>query len=475
MKRTVATLLFVSSLTACNGVPLEKTADGSSESDPRSKDAVGAKEAPGAATTAKVAAAQRQIVTAGDWPQWRGPSFDGSAEAKNLPVKFGIDENVKWAASLPGPAGSTPIVVGDRVFLSSFDRETQMVVALCLDRHKGTEIWRRGLGKGRESKRQGTENFMAAPSPVTDGEIVYFLTGRGDLIAFDVVGDEKWRWNVQEKYGGFNYMWGYGASPLLYEKRLFVQVLHRDTRYDEDSEFKLEPESYFLAVDPKTGEVLYRHVRATDAVGETKESYATPIPAAVDGRQAIVILGADYVTGHDPATGEELWRFGGWNPKKITHWRMVTSPAIGGGLVYASCPKAGPIDAVKVDGGEASLSWRMPAGETTDVPTPLYYKGRLYVLNGKKRVITALDPATGKQFWQGKLPGDRYMRASLTAADGKIYCMNADGDVTVVGTGDEFEILHNTSFGGYPARSSIVIAHDHLFIRTAEKLYCIGS
>ena len=124
-----------------------------------------------------------------------------------------------------------------------------------------------------------------------------------------------------------------------------------------------------MALDSGTGEVLYRHVRPTDAVKETKESYATPIPHEVDGRTEIVILGADYITGHDPATGDELWRYGSWNPKKVASWRMVTSPVVGAGLLYASCPKNGPIHAVAVNGSETKLAWEMPRGKTTDVPT----------------------------------------------------------------------------------------------------------
>lgn len=420
----------------------------------------------------------RTSTTSADWPQWRGPHHNGSADASNLPVIFSPTENVKWVTSLPGPAASTPVIVGERVFLTSSDLQGTQVLALCVSRRTGQELWRRELGKGHDFANEGKdpENFMAAPSPVTDGQAVYFLTGQGDLVAFDMRGREQWRRNVQVEYGGFNYMWGYGSSPLLHHNRLFVQVLHRDTKYAEN-EFRLEPESYVLALDSGTGEVLYRHVRPTDAVKETKESYATPIPHEVDGRTEIVILGADYITGHDPATGDELWRYGSWNPKKVASWRMVTSPVVGAGLLYASCPKNGPIHAVAVNGSETKLAWEMPRGKTTDVPTPLFYRDRLFVLNGKKKTLTCLDPNTGKEIWTSseRLPIQRYSRCSLTAGDGKIYCIGVDGETLVFDAGDEYKLLHQVNMGGAPVRASIAIAHGSLFIRTADKLYCIGG
>ena len=368
-----------------------------------------------------------------DWPHWRGPTHNGAAEASQLPDVFDQTRNVVWRTPLPGPAGSTPIVARDRVFLSSFDRSSGSVVAIAIDRASGKELWRVALGAGEADDGQpGMENYMASPSPVADSERVIFYTGRGDLAAFDHAGKPLWSWNVQKRYGGFNYMWGYGASPLLFDGVLILQVLHRDTRYGEiGAEFELNPDSFLLGIEPQTGKVLYRQGRSSGARGESREAYSTPVPLIAGARREFVVLGGDCVTGHDPETGRELWRFGDWNPERISHWRTVTSAVVGDGLVFASAPKFGPVVAVASGEGGAEARWRLERN-TTDTPTPLFYKEHLYVLNGKRRVLSCLDPKSGEVLARTRLPRARYIRASPTAGDGKIFIMNADGDVAVV-------------------------------------------
>ena len=424
-------------------------------------------------------------LAAAEWPHWRGPNYNGSTTAKDLPVRFGPAENVRWKAVLPGPAGSTPIVTAGRVFLTAFDRAMIKVVAFAFDRQTGDMLWRRELGEGEDDRTAGMENFMAAPSPVADENTVFFFTGAGDLAAFNFDGKERWRWNLQERYGSLNIMHGYGSSPVLVQDRLFIQVLHRDERYPDQKPSKLQPESFLLGVDPRTGEVAYRQVRATDASGEAREAYSTPIPRFVDGRVELLVLGADYLTAHDPATGKELWRHGSLNPQNNAAFRFVPSPLVGNGLIYAAAPFHGPVTAIEVFQGKTRTKWQLERN-TTDTPTPIFYEGKLFVLDGKKRVLSCVDPASGKVQRRSRLPGDRYIRASPTAADGKIYIMNAEGEVFVLSARDSvasespdkvpgFRLLHQADMGDYPARSSIAIAHDNLFVRTADALFCIGS
>ena len=422
-----------------------------------------------------------------DWTNWRGPNHDGSSEAAGAPGKFSPTENLKWKAPLPGPASCTPIILGGQVFLTTFDRKSGKVSALSLDRKNGKTLWSRVLGKGENDRGQGTENFLAAPSPVTNGKLVFFLTGRGDLSAYDLAGEKTWGWNVQERFGDFNCQFGYGSSPLLAKGKIFIQVLHRDSRYRGlEKVGKFTRESYLLAIDPGTGKLLYRHERKSGARDESLEAYSSPVPRYLAGKTEILVSGGDTLSAHDPETGRELWRHGGWNPEKINHWRMVTSPVSGGGLVYASAPKFGPVIAIDSSGSATKVSWKLER-DTTDTPTPLFYKGKLYVLNGRKRVLNCLDPKTGEVLRKSRLPGFRYMRASPTAADGKIYMINADGEVVVVaahtddgesgkdGKPPAFKLLNHVKLGGYPARSSIPIAYGNLFIRTSEALYCFGK
>lgn len=417
-----------------------------------------------------------------NWSQWRGPSFDGSSDAKNLPEKFSKTENVLWTAKLPGISNSTPIIHGDRIFTVAVD-ENKKLVAMCLNKADGKVRWQKEVGIGFFAKG---ENNMATPSPVTDGKHVWFLFGTGDLVAFDVDGNQVWARNLQKEIGTFNIMWIYGSSPLLHKGKLYVQVLHTTKPYNGSAiagakEFDGPAPSYLLALDPMTGKEIFRHVRPDNAVGETKESYGTPIPFEHNGRSEIILVGGDAVTGHDPETGTELWRFGGWNPDKIGHWRLVPSAVTGDGVIVACAPKNGPVMAIKAGGSgqitDSHLAWKSDPKEfTSDVPVPLFYKNHFFVLDHGGSKLTKVEPKTGKVVWQTKLEGGRAVaRSSPTGADNKIYCMNVNGDVWVVAPGDG-TVLHQTSFGGDKnARGSIPAVDGMILIRVGDTLYAFGS
>ncbi len=191
-------------------------------------------------------------------------------------------------------------------------------------------------------------------------------------------------------------------------------------------------------------------------------------------------MGGDCLTGHDAATGRELWRWSGYNPQRKDWNRIVPSPVVGpGGLVYAAAPRGSPLYAVRITrtgagAPQARTAWKFTSFPP-DVCTPVLYKGALYVLDGDKKTMICLDPETGRERWSGKLGGGKVLRASPMAADGKIYCIDEDGDVFVLAAGDEFRIVSRIPMGEGPCRSSIAIAHGKLFIRTARSLYCVGK
>lgn len=414
--------------------------------------------------------------SAENWPQWRGPNFNGSTDEENLPATFSRTENVAWTADLPGPSAATPVVGGDRVFLSSSDLENESVVAMCLDRKTGKVLWQHEFAKGLE---QDTRSTYSSPSPATDGKLVAFFSGTGDLVVYDMDGKKKWSKNL----GPFAFLWTFSTSPVLTDGKLVMQILQRDTPV-RDRGNRGKNESYLLALDPETGETLWRQVRPSQAVSESLEAFSTPIPYEHNGRKELLVAGGDVLTGHDPETGEELWRWGTWNPTRIGHWRLVPSPVAGGGVVLVCAPKRDPVYAVKAGAsGKLDMSYVVWNSDderqvTSDVPTPAFYDGDFFVLADVARnSLSRVEPATGKVKWSTALPGRKF-EASPTAADGKIYNINHDGDVVVVDA-ESGEILHNVSMsddrGKYMIRSSVIASHGNLLIRTNDKLYCIGK
>jgi outer membrane protein assembly factor BamB len=412
-----------------------------------------------------------------NWPQWRGPYFNGSTTEKGLPTQWSKTENVAWVAPLPGYSGATPVVWGDSIFISSPDPQKNLLL-LCLDRKDGKVRWQKVVASGDREKGR---NNMASPSPVTDGKSVFILFATGDLAAFDFSGKALWTRNLAKDYGRFSIKWLYGSSPLLYQGRLYVEVLQQNpipSDYSQALDDKPERESFLLCLDPKTGNNLWRHVRSTDAVSEAQEAYTTPIPC--EGRHGleILIVGGDYTTAHSANTGAELWRCGGLNGGKERFWRIVPSPVVADGMIIACGPMRDPVLAIK-DGGrglvtDTHIAWRFKESPT-DCVTPFYYQNKLLILDGDRQIMTCLEPATGKKNWQGNLGVREIFRASPTGADGRIYCLSESGTAVVLDAGEEFKILSTIHMGEAPVRSSIAIAQRQLFIRTAQNLYCIGK
>ncbi|MBI1374450.1 MAG: PQQ-binding-like beta-propeller repeat protein [Phycisphaera sp.] len=420
-------------------------------------------------------------VFAGDWSNWRGPEYNGATDATGLPATFSKTENVKWVVDLPGPSAATPIIHGDRVFISSAtDPQTAKLLAMCFDRKTGKLLWSNQVGSGYQLDDKSN---YASPSPVTDGKVVVFFYGNGALAGFDMDGKQLWARNLQEDYGDFTFQWTFSSSPTLYQGALYMQVLQRDQPVHGHG--KDGQESYLLKLDPMTGKTLIQHVRPSDAQMESRESYGTPIPYEGAGRKEIIIVGGDYLTGYDPDTLNELWRWGTWNPgHREQWWRHVPSTVIGDGVALVCAPKKAPVYAVKMGlkgdtSYEDGLVWKSAdkSTVTSDVPTPLFTGGKFFVLSDLTKRLTRIAPKTGAVEWEIEMPGRYKWRSSPTYADSRIYCMNHHGDVVVIDP-ENGKILHEAAMGDNDddnIRASVSIASGCLFVRTNSKLYCIGK
>jgi outer membrane protein assembly factor BamB len=365
-----------------------------------------------------------------DWRQWRGPSLNGTSTEKSLPLHWSTTENVAWKLAMPSKTASTP-------------------------------VWKKRVARG--NYKINKQN-MSSPSPVTDGRNVYVMTGIGVLKGFDFSGNELWMREIQKDYGRFGLNWGYASSPLLYEDSLYVQVLHGMKTHDP---------SYVLRIDKKTGKTVWRVIRPTDAVQESPDSYTTPTLLRYGNHAEIVVTGGDCVTGHDPGTGEELWRATGFNPDKNPNYRIVASPVVYDDVVYVPT-RVRPLIAFRAGGrGDISQShklWSFMNGP--DVPTPVSDGKYFYSVNDRG-IVWCLDAKTGQEIWGGKRIKPATYSSSPVLADGKIYVTNEDGLTTVLKAGPKFEVLAENDLSDYTL-SSVAISDGHIFLRTEHFLYAIG-
>lgn len=400
------------------------------------------------------------VAQAENWPQWRGPNLNGLSNEKNLPVKWTPEENIVWKVQMPGVTGSTPIIWRDRIFLNVAEGDN--LALWCVDKAKGTVLWKQPLGSGNVKMRK---HNMSSPSPVTDGRAVYIMTGTGILKAFDFAGKELWGRDIQKEYGEFGLNWGYASSPLLHEDSLYVQVLHG---------MKTDEPSYVLRIDKKNGKTLWKVDRPTNAIRESPDSYTTPALLRYGKTTEIVITGGDCVTGHDPANGKELWRANGLNPDNNPFYRIVASPIIFNEVIYAPT-RVKPLLALRAGGRgditSSHLLWSTVNGP--DVPTPVTDGKYFYIINDRG-IVWCLDAKTGAEVYgQQRIKPGTYS-GSPVLADGKIYITNEDGLTTVLAAGPKFEVLSENPLNDYTL-SSPAISDGRIYLRTAGFLYSIGK
>ncbi|HEX6962753.1 MAG TPA: PQQ-binding-like beta-propeller repeat protein, partial [Lacipirellula sp.] len=362
---------------------------------------------------------------------------------------------------LPGPGSSSPIVWGDSIFVTCLADKKDTICCYGLD---GDKRWQKSLGPGRAGKHKNGTG--ANPSPVTDGKQVvsYFKSGRVACHDFD--GNELWQKNLQDEYGEDTLWWDLGTSPILVDGNVVIAVMQAG-------------DSYLVALDVANGEVAWKQKRQYERPEESDQAYTTPQVANIDGRDVIVVWGADHLTGHDAETGKQLWESAGFNPNNEGMWRVIASHAMDDGIAVVPFGRGKFLAGVKLGGSgditKANRLWEEQGEVGADVPTPIVHEGKVYVLSDRGEV-TCRELETGEEIWSGDLPRgrDKYY-ASPVLADGTLYCAREDGMVFVASVdGDGMELIAENNMGERVIATPVPVS-DSLLIRGEKHLFRAGG
>jgi len=419
-------------------------------------------------------------LAADNWPQWRGPLATGVSPERQLPERWSDTENVAWKAAIGGLGVSSPVVWGDRVFVTSQagsgvvrpgprlvqggdplqagerplaaatgNRITFLVSAY--DRATGRRAWELELPAEPPLLPVHEKHNLASPSPVTDGERVYAWFATGQIAAIDVSGTLVWKKHLGAEYGPFEINWGHGSSPALHNGLLVLICYH-------------DAQSYLLGLDAKTGAVRWK----TDARrGVT--SYSTPLIVEANGRREVIVNDSTGISGHDAATGERLWHFAEENRFPIP------TPLFHDGVIYTSRGyRSSPFMAIRPGGtGDISAShvvWRVASGAPY-ISSLVQYDGLVYMM-GDVGVLSVFDARTGARVHQERTGG--VYTASPVAGDGKIYFASEDGETIVLQAGRVPRMLARNRLDARQLATP-AIAGGRLFIRSDATLFAIGK
>jgi outer membrane protein assembly factor BamB len=413
-------------------------------------------------------------VAVADWHYWRGAASAGVAPEGNYPVRWDVDTNTDWRIELYGRGGSTPVAAGNFALVTFGEDGQNQLMAVEID--SGEIAWITTLGDdtgGKHKKGSGSN-----PSPVTDGTLIYAYYRSGDLACVDLSGKVVWQRNLQVDFGSDSLWWDLGSSPILSESTLIVAVMQSPAKPDEP-----KSPSYLVSLDKQSGDVVWKVDRELGAPEEAAQSYTSPVLATVDGRAVIAVMGADHLTVNDLASGEELGRLGGFNPKGDSYFRSIASPVVSGSIVVCPYSRGSTLTAVdlgKLIAGKdrESILWhRDDLG--SDVPTPATRDGKVY-LCGDRGLVTTLDVTTGKEIWSVELPRNRnQFSSSPLLTKSHLYLTREDGQVFVIALpngNDKATLVSQNSLGDdeqYTVASPVPL-NDAILFRTAKTLIKIG-
>lgn len=392
------------------------------------------------------------------WPDWRGPQQNGAVTGKGYPIQWGEEDNIAWKVNLPGWGTSTPVIWGPRIVVTCEVEEKNALVGLNRD---GQQLWQVTFGPMASARNRKASG--ANPSPVTDGNYVYAYYKSGDLACVDFDGRIIWQTNLQEEYGQDQMNWDLGTSPVLTKDSVVVAVM------------QMSPgSSYLVALDKGTGRVRWKQSRDLGAPAESKDSYSTPLVIEKDGRQMLLVLGADHVTAHLAQSGEEVWRVGGLNPENRRNFRSIASPVLANDTIVAPYARGATLTGIRMNGPtEARVAWTL-YGPSADVPSPAVQGSRVYVC-GDRGEVTCIDAQAGEELWTERLPRHRYpFSSSPIIAEGRLYATREDGTTFVLQLGDNPKLLA-TNVLRENTYATPALVDGQIYLRTSDYLFCIGK
>jgi outer membrane protein assembly factor BamB len=415
-----------------------------------------------------------------NWPQWRGTGGSGISTETGVPSEWSESKNIAWKTAIPGRGHSSPIVWGDRVFLTTsiegpivpgaeavrhYHRgqeylhpdsvganHSYTMKLMCLDLKSGRMLWEKTVYEGTVYDNRHKKNTYASATPATDGRFIYLSFEAEGVYCYDFDGKRIWKTSLGKiAKGGM----GPGTSPVLYENLVILQC---DQEYGEGS--------FIAAVDRKTGKEVWRVSR------DQRRSWATPLLIKTAKRTEMVTSGPNKIIAYDPATGRELWSAPGVvsNP--------IPSPVAGQGLVFVTAGSdAKRAFAIRLGGsgdlaGTSNVVWSYDKG-TAYVPSPILYNEYLYLVTDAG-AITCIEAGTGKVIYQTRIPMAARFTASPVAFEGKILFVSEDGDSFILKAGPTPEIL-NANALGEPVYASPAIVPGRILIRGQDNLYCIAN
>jgi outer membrane protein assembly factor BamB len=398
-----------------------------------------------------------------DWPSWRGPLANGSIEKGSYPVEFGA-ENYLWRTLLPGKGCSTPILLNGTIYLTSPADGKDALVSYNL---AGAERWRTVFGRENPGKHRNGSGSNA--SPATDGKAVFVFFKSGAFAAVEPDGKVRWQTDLVERFGKDTLFWDHGTSPVLTSKYVIMARMHQG-------------ESWLAAFDKETGELAWKVARDYSTPKECDHGYATPLVIQRQGKESILVWGAEHLTIHSATDGQVSWSCGNFNPDANALWPAIATPVIVGDMAviaYGRNDRGIPrLHGIRLDGSgdvtQTNHVWkREDVG--TFVPTPAVYKGRVILVRDRGQVVS-IDPATGTTIWEGAFPKHRanFYASPLVAAD-KLYAPREDGTVFVASiANDNFELLSENNMGESIIGSPVPVSNC-ILLRGEQHLFCVAS